>query len=460
MMSITPCKQTELFADTVIKLADAFGMFATFYSTNRYSNQYVWDQCAFSDRRTMSATYFFLSLHTSDGRIGQALGQGMSQSALENAFHLARHTMQKNERLTTVINHLQKYEQQQKIPPITTPPRSGTSDVGLRQHYIQWEAHHREAAGILSHSSLRSSLETSTEYHYSLRTDGVSYSTVIQRLQGIHQFEEGNRRSVYTAGYSTEFDDCHLVEPLIMSMNQLLQQEKSRRTQWISFGPPKVEPALDATSCLVIDSRILAHFLFARIELNHPIQNQHYRTNFSISPLEGTLGYNPFHPFGYIIPLSKHEFANLDFDPLYQTLFSQDTACFGNHAALDIPALCTDDPVPAFTHPQQLVQVIQMKGLVDDEPVYFLQGVQAFRLDKESATCAILPDYLYKFESGQLQAISTFWLMGEVNGFISQLIGGLGPDVIEYAERSNWSVSLPQYAVLHLNQFQKEKSRE
>lgn len=460
MMGITPYQQADLFADTVIKLADAFGMFATFYSTKRYSNQYVWDQCAFSDRRTMSDTHFFLSLQTPDGRIGQAVGQGMSQSALENAFHLARNTMQKNECLTTVFNHLQKYEQQQKIPPTTAHPQSGTSVDGSRPAFTQWEVHHKEAAGILSHSSFRSSLETSTEYHYSLRTDGVSYSTVIQRLLGIHQFVEGNRRSVFTTGYSTEFDDCHLVEPLIMSMNQLLQQEKSRRAEWISSGPPKVESAVDATACLVIDSRILAHLLFARIELNHPIQNQRSRINVSISPLEGTLGYNPVHPLGYIIPLSKYELAKMDFDPLFQTLYSQDTPCFGNHVALDIPALCTDDPVLTFTHSQQLLQVIQMKGLVDDEPVYFLQGVQAFRLDKESAACAILPDYLYKYESGKLQAISTVWLMGEVNGFISQLIGGLGPDVIEYAERSNWSISLPQYAVLHLNQFQKEKSRE
>lgn len=447
-MTHTAYHPAESSADTVIRLAEVYGLYASFYSVQRNWKKLSWENHAFSCRNDGKTTQFFLSLHSPDGLIGHAIGQGISPSALENAFHLARLHMRKNDRFVELLQHLQEAEQ--KIHYSFTPNSFQTSDKFSRQPYSHWELHHREVAQQLLHSSVSSFLELSIESLYSLRSDGVSYSTSIQRMLGNHTVVENNRQMVYKAGQSTEFGEYDIVEPLLFSMNELIRQEKTRRAFWETTHTQKTEQAYDSNCLVVLDSSIVAELQFARLRGPKPIQNELSRIKATVTPLEGTLGYNPIHPLGYILPPSKHELAILDFDPLYQALFRQDETVFGNHIALRVPSLSCDEAT-VYDHPYQVLAGLRNKGLIDGESVYILQGVEQWKADVHTSTFALLPTYVYKYESGQLSTVSPNWLLGNVEEFFSAILGGLGPIVIEYAKHTNWSVTVPPYVVLRMN---------
>lgn len=435
--------------ETVFKLADTYGLYAYVYQTIRKWNRYIWSDGSFHERKNGTNDYMMITLQSPEGLVGQAFCEGGSQAAMVSAFHLARRQLRKDEYTLQLIRQLEKVER--KLPPLLMPADHLPQELP-KPAYPLFETQHQKILQHLPNTSLTSTIEVVREYIHTLRSDGTAHSVAIGRLIANHQLFDGEKSHHLIAGYSSDTDEPLLIDPVLVSLAEQFARHQAR------FTPSKQScerpEHVHTNSYLLMDASILARFIFAALQISADGEPEHARNQLHALPLEGTPGFTPLHPLGFLLPpgpLLTQSGIQPGFHHFYQKL----PFLCGGHFSLHLPILATDDQISA--QPEEIIRQLQTKGLVDEEAVNVLEGIDSFHFDAETASYALLPKYSHKYFDGLSSRQSPFWIYGRLDKLLSSAIGGFGPIQLEHdPNHPYWTVGVPAYAFLSPDKQDKE----
>jgi hypothetical protein len=425
----------EALAASIVELADSFGVFASLFAVEREEQLLTWRGGAFADRETSRQRLFGITVVIGD-RAGQAWTEDLSKAAAENAFHRARHSAKKNPLLLDALKQLAAREE--RCPPLL--PELEEPDWVDPGFYRPAETHHRHLARELASVSLHTALRVTRERFHAARSDGAVHQATVWRTACSHRFAAGAKSYEIKAGMSAPACGHLSLEPLLASLSRQTEQLQPR---WGNFAAPQ-EPLsfLWPNVQYLIDTELLARLVHAWVQAV-PATAGCSSALLLAEAVEGSLGYYPIHPFGYLLgPMAIFSPEGLN----QACLEACRTALpFAGHLSLQLPALLpfdAADPTKAF-------QLLQQRGLLDEELLYVLEGVERFHYDQATAAVFFQPRRVHMRAGNSLKQLPDCLFQGSLHSLFASFVGGMGPVRIASAfSDTDWTVSAPCYSLL------------
>lgn len=419
-------------AESVMELADSFGLFAVFYAHHSEAISYHWHCGSFIRRQTENRQKVFLHLIFPDGRIGKAESPDWSIPAVEKAFHHARNEAKSKPGFLDFLQQLTIEEKRAPFPATeeNEPAPSHT------EFACCIDRHHQELLPIISPDLLDTTLCIFEETSYSLRSDGIHYQTKgwraacshtlfsIERLQPFH-FHHG-----ITVSANTPF--AKLAEPL---KSELIQW----KTAYTASGKPAPEiKTVTARIPFIFDATIIAHLIRAWLQTGCGDTGRSAVASLWFAPAESMMDRLPLHPCGY----------QLSAAPLLSA-----TGC--NRELLQ----AFREPYPLTGHflcqtPVHLQQAVNPREIFTslstawygEEKLHVCEGVAQFHAAKDTDRFFLLPARIYRADGTGSAAVQPVWIEGDLSLLFSSIFAGFGPLKSVWPTSSqNCSFSLPAY---------------
>jgi len=359
--------------DNLMELADTFGTFATLFWREQQTREYQWQNGGFRLRQNGVSRLLHLTVQTSDSRIGQAWTEDGSLAALQRCYHHARNHARAAAPVLRAIRTLA--DEEQRLPALAA---DWHRPEWVEQMPREVEKLHRQLMSRISPCRLTTTLRLIEEQVRAVRSDGMCHSTRFTRLVTDHVFPDSAHTAAavmrtgitLSPGVETAMEE-HLAA-LAAEMDHCLGQ----RTDTPRSHPAACSfaPRLDRIP-LWIDLHLLARMLVAWIKSGH--QPAASRATIQLIALDGSPGYSPIHPWGYLFPpltLSS---------PSGEIPSDRFTICnvpsFFNHLMIELPLWGKETAGPC-----------ELFDLGDGSAL-LVEGADWFSFDAHSGLCCFLP---------------------------------------------------------------------
>lgn len=429
----------DVLAQTVMKLADAFGVYSTIYLRNSNMKSFTWCNGAFIRRNTSQERQIFITVRTADGLVGFATTEEWNESSVVRSFHFARQLMNYNLPFLLQCSRLAELEQK-------SPPLLPAVDILKQPESVflqQVEHHHVRTRKILSAPRVSSQLRLGLEHLYTARSDGQSYDTVVHRVQyqlSLQSNHAEEPEKQVNAGISST-EGTLFAEHLIRQIDNQLSALTTSIATSDHYACQVEQLLLDQP--LLLDADITARLIHAWL-LSATTLCQLPKTSacLSVAPIEGAAGYYPLHPYGYLLapaPLLSPD----DFDKPYVDALCQAPQPFSAHLILQLPkiGIHTESRLTM----KQVVRQLTEDGIVKHE-LYVLSGVKQFHFFEQTRFCALLPKEVWHFTGGQAIKCNPTWIYAPLHRLYASLVGEIGPSS-EVLLPDQWSLSTSQYCL-------------
>ncbi len=413
--------------NSLMELADTFGVFAALFTRERQIRHTEWQDGAFRQRENGICRSLCLTLLTGDGTFGQAWTEDWSLSAVQRCFHLARKNARHHPLTLATLQELAL--QETRLPPMSNGDFHPDSAARLP---LEVERLHRQAARHVAPNTFTTTLDAIDEQMHIIRSDGTAHSARVTRLITEHvSFVQQATLSPYRkrTGISlspfTEWDmQQHVLvlneqtEHFVHNQSAHQHDERVNLSNHDFFGDTP----------FWIDMELAAVLLYSWMKSS--CDTGASPATIQAVALEGSPGYFPLHPWGYLFP------------PL--TLLSPDGAepahleavrgigDFSNHLSVLLPNL--------------LEPILHADQLFEEHPeAVLLEGVEWFAYDEHTGRCCFLPR--------RIRARSAYLEPGPIelplNRLLESLCAGAGDTVTAWCSPDAlWTASGPRYLLV------------
>jgi len=423
-------------AESVMELADSFGLLAVFYAQHSTETSYLWQSGAFIQRQTKTQQKILLHLLFPDGRVGQASTSDCSMQGVEQAFHHARRAAVFKTGFQDTVHYLDLNEKKA----VPAQWMLDIPEVDPNQLACQVEKHHQALLPLFQPDLLDTTFDFTQETAYSLRSDGTQYKTDLHKMTCRHALFSLDQFATF------HFQQHEILTPqhsFASSLERLGMQMQRWKAQRIKSLPTKHEslPVTDKMP-LLFDATIIAHLMNAWLNShNHP----------SIRFSAATLRFEPIttansplhHPYGYLlgpaILLSSTQ-RNLE---MLQALHEHPPSFAHYKCQLPVHQIELHSPSAIFAS-------LTSKGLYEQDNLLICEGVAQLFTDEKTNRFHLLPASMYETDAATCEPVSPVWITGDLTPLFSCLLAGFGPnETIWPLAGKTHSFSLPSYLLYY-----------
>lgn len=222
-------------ADSVMELADSFGVFVFFYAERVSETNYFWQTGSFVRRDTHSTNRILLHLLLPDGRIGQAATSDCSLGAVETAFHQARNSASFKKGYLDLLHHLSVNEKR-AAPPLTALQNNIAIQPRVLARSI--EEHHMELVALTQPDLLDTTFQIRSEAHFFLRSDGSHDQMELTKAVCVHTLFSFERLQSYPFQNGITLSTDHSLSALIDPLKKSVTQWKTAKADILK--PPRL----------------------------------------------------------------------------------------------------------------------------------------------------------------------------------------------------------------------------
>ncbi len=425
-------------SNAVLSLAEAFGLTASVFTLVRKSERFDWQNGRMDTIESAFDCQCHVILWSPDGRVGQAVTSDWSIPSAERALHLARQAMRPDPSRIAQLDRLAALEK--RCPPVL--PAGEATDGPKEALAASFSARHQAICSRLSVGFVKTAVTLSRELYLAARSDGAVHQTSLWRVR----LTDAIRQSADTA-WRQVHSGLTVPEPDLPCPDQLALALPAPDGRW---AHPADKPGGAAGSGtrhhqnLLVDSAVLARLLFAWFRHSGKLPPSSAAT-LRFEPVEGSPGYTPIHPWGYLAAPATLCSANGS-DPVYLHALRHAPAPFAGHLSLELAPLA--DPA-GIKHVTEAYAALAARKLVSDDTTRVLEGVDKLYVDPSGKRFALLPTQAFAGKGGQLVPAPAGWLHGSLDQLLLALVGGAGPGRIEWGDpQTDWTAALPAYALL------------
>jgi hypothetical protein len=417
-------------ADSLLELADSFGVFATLYASEQQIGRWIWENGSFRHRHSEHRRLLCITVRTADERFGQAWSNDWSHSAVLRAFHMARRWACIDPDALASCRHMAQWET--RLPEHRSQELDWQTAYGGQAAY-QAERQHHEICSRPSVPTAETVFTLQQERLYAARSDGTSHAAgLFRELTEHHMYDKsGAARLVRCGSAGTMLPDA--AQPTDDLTAEELQLPKPHSFDCTAM---RSEQTL-RDRLLVLDISLLARLVYAWV---HSEQRGSLRSAATIQAeaVEGSPGYSPIHPWGYLfaaMPLLSP--AGCD----TANLAALRVRSFQTHLSVQLP-LWQDAPTSA----EQLLNAAARNGLLNDEEVWLLEGAHSFSFDPITGTCCFLPGRFVRYTDGKWTPCPSLPVEVRPSLVLQSLLGGAGDSATAWGSPDSlWTVSAPRY---------------
>jgi hypothetical protein len=427
-------------AESVLELADSFGVYATFFAKAVEDRQYAWHSGRFVQRHNRETKKMLLHLLLPDGRVGRACTEEWTIQAAERAFHDARQHADEMPGFRDILHQLELAEQRAPVLPweVETPVWEEMKAA------MMIEKHHHDLCASLPADVLDTIFRVSLERSYSLRSDGISHLAAVWRGACTHRLFDPERLQTETIhhGISMTEHSPFPIDVLILTLTESIKQRRKHSGFDQRSHLSRKRSVQDLP--LLVDTGILARMVHAWLQTTTHQQYAASAVTLMLEPLEGAYGYTPLHPYGYLLSPT--------------VLLSKDGMNRAMLQALRMPPMQTGHLtcLPAeldsrpITTPIQACRTLEQYGLLEEEVLYVCEGVERFHFNPATAAFSLLPKHVTRCGIDRiLEKENPCWLVGSLDELFSSIIAGMGSMQIACADMDHmWSLAGPAYTFL------------
>ncbi len=427
--------------DTVLKLADAFGLTASVYTTAAASRTVCWRQGSFVSRRSSVHTSLTVSVVTSAGAIGRVTTDDWSIAAAVRAFHLARKEAVHNPLFLAQLSRLNAREAR-ALPPA---PALDRPDKLPAPFFREVERYHRQLQRLVAPQQVGTTCTVRCEQIAAGRSDGSLHQATIWRAECLdewhdpHSFSTRRLFACFSAPAAALLSVEQLTAPSLRKLRFLKRHKSVAAADWRqSLSEPQ----------LLLDSEVTAALLFAAFLSGTIDEPPPTAAVISLEPSEGIPGYHPLHPYGYLLAPAIICSARRS-DPSYVQALRNQSNRISSHLSLRLPRLANEARDDA--NPAEVCRRLAVRGLAGELSV--LAGINRFHYDADSGLFALLPQFVFRWRQGRLTQQAPCWLYSSFASWLSGCLGGAGPAVLEWPQPGlPWTVSVPQYTLTQVKE--------
>ncbi|MGE5702560.1 MAG: hypothetical protein ACM32O_08545 [Clostridia bacterium] len=453
-MSVKRFTQAAELADTVLQLADTFGVLAAVTSKQSETQLYRWQNGHFLERSLIEEQWFTITLQTASGSIGQACTTVANSSGIVSAFHQALRSARPHAKLILSMDRLAELEKRHL--PLIDPVSDYPSPVDNRLFHAI-EAQHLRFFTKPAFEYGSTTVVSRNERMLALRRDGHLLRTGIQRILCQHdgRFAAGDCLNFQSGCSFTRHEDGSPSEWLAMIELGLHMQKQPKRPDPIN-APSHVCQTIPQASLIGMDAQIISRLLANCIRLPDNYQPTHSKAIVTMQQVEGSPAYHPIHPSGY--QLSTY--------PIYGPNFCDGSllnalAAFPNlplHLSLSIPdgAMGTDS-FGSEKASDAYTSWIRNGHLDAKENLLFLEGTPRLTIIPEDDLYWVKPQTMTLYQNGRGIPLPAVWLRGRLSDSLRRITAGFGQQKLVWAQddvtvENLQMVDVPTFTLLRLPQ--------
>ncbi|WP_134685898.1 hypothetical protein [Brevibacillus migulae] len=423
-------------AESVMELADSFGLLAIFYAKHSTETSYLWQSGAFIRRQTKNQHEILLHLIFPDGRMGQAFTSDCSQQGVELAFHQARHAADLKSGHLDLIHYLDISEK--KVPHAQISLEAPDYDPNQLARHI--EKHHYELLPQFQPDLLDTSFHFFQENAYSLRSDGTQYKTNLCKASCRHEIFSFEQFTSFPFQQDWVLSPHYAFDSDLEQLGHQMRRWKTMRGRSL---PPKHEtfPAIDKIP-LLFDAAIVAGLMNAWLDSHdHPsIRCSAATLRFEPGAVADSL---PHHPYGYLLPPATLLSPGDRNSELLEAL--REYPPFFGHYDCQLPF--HQDQVHS---PCAIFAALTSKGLYQQDRLRVCEGISQLYTEEKTNRFHLLPASMYETDLDSCKPVAPVWITGDALPLFSCLLAGFGPkQTIWPLSEKTRSFSLPAYLFYH-----------
>jgi hypothetical protein len=410
--------------DSLMELADTFGIFASLFTREQRIREVHWQDGGFRLRKNGASRSLCVTVQTADSRVGQAWTENWSLSSVQRCFHHARNHARGGSPLLAAMHELAR--QERRLPALSTEG-SEPEWVELVPRHI--DVLHRQAASRISPYSLSTTLRFIEEQVHSFRSDGMNHSVRFSRLLTDHLSCDPLRTTSHRMRTGITLSPCAEWD-MPQHLDALTEQ-----TEWFIRQLPNtsmMHPASFSTPLSVdsgpfwLDMELLAMMVVAWTKSRS--ETGASRATIRAIALDGSPGYFPIHPWGYLFPpLTLLSPAGAV--PAHLHIIRNDPD-FSNLLTVQLPLLREQ-----VSHPHELFELAENGALL-------LEGADWFSFDEQTGLCCFLPRRVSTRDGDR----SPVMFEMPLHQVMESLWAGAGGSVTAWgAPDSLWTVTGPRF---------------
>jgi hypothetical protein len=429
-------------ADNLLELADAFGVYATLFASEKQISRWEWETGSFRERYSEMCRSLCITVRTPDERFGQAWSNDWSSSAVERAFHMARRCARVDPAAVEACRRLA--ESETRLLGLRLPASDWQAASGERAAYMAEQLHHEIASGP-STPAVQTIFTFQEEQLYAARSDGTTHTARLFRALTEHTlFDASGYRQLRSGIAGTSLPETIVFRP---------------PDEWIPCEPRPSGQPLVPSGCwnehslsnrlLMLDIRLFARIVYAWVHSEQPGSHGSAAT-IQAEALDGSPGHLPIHPWGYLfasMPLLSP--AGCD----SANLAAVRVRSFDTHLSVQLPHL----PGSPTSAALRLATGKQHGWFSEknDEEVWLLEGTQWFAFDRQTGTCCFVPGRFRRYANGKATLLDASPISIPLSLVMRSIRGGVGESATAWgADDSLWTVSAPRYVLV---QWERER---